>query len=335
MSGPSTRSVAILAVLACAAVVRAQKLPARTTLSNASIQYKVPAAPYVVLRRGALEAVFVDNRAVNDEILADHRAGYSGLASLRDTDLQRNIFVPRYAGLNFEHIHDGTLQDTPVLFEPRHAPMELRVVDEHTAEICQRPTPYWKLESCTRYELLPNGAIEMTFECIPREARYAKGYLGLFWASYIDQPESLDIHFVGPEGWIRGVTPKHGEHAVHRATGDARRFEHEPALAERLTLLFGFSQHRYAEPWYFGIARRRALAFVFREQDVIRLTQSPSGGGQGNPAWDFQWYIERPEIGRRYQMVMRTVYAPYESHEQVRTLVEPHRQALNGQRPAR
>jgi hypothetical protein len=323
------RPVAALAILVGAAAPRAQEPLPRTTLSNPSIQYKVPASPYVVLRRGALEAVLVDNRAVNDDILADHRAGYSGLASLRDKDLQRNIFVPRYAGLNFEHIHDGTLQDTPVLFEPRHAPMELRVIDDHIAEICQRPTPHWKLESCTRYELLPDGAIEMTFECIPREARYANGYLGLFWASYIDQPESLDIHFVGPEGWIRGVTPKHGENAVHRALADARRFEHEPALAERLTLLFGFSRHRYVQPWYFGIARGRALAFVFRERDVIRLTQSPSGGGEGNPAWDFQWYIERPEVGRRYQMVMRTVYAPYESHDQVRTLVEPHRQAIS------
>jgi hypothetical protein len=322
-------------VVVCAAAIRAQEPPPRTTLSNSSIQYKVPTSPYVVLQRGAVEAVLVDNRAVNDEILGDHRAGYSGLALLRDKDLQRNVFVPRYAGLNFEHIHDGTLQDTPVLFEPRHAPMELRVIDDRTAEICQRPTPHWKLESCTRYELLPDSAIEMTFECIPRDARYAKGYVGLFWASYIDQPESLDIHFIGPEGWIRGVTPKHGENAVHRATDDDRRFEHEPALAERLTLLFGFSKYRYAQPWYFGIARGRALAFVFRERDAIRLTQSPSGGGQGNPAWDFQWYIERPEVGRRYQMVMRMLYAPYESHEQVRSLVNLHRQALKGQRPAR
>jgi hypothetical protein len=73
-----------------------------------------------------------------------------------------------------------------------------------------------------------------------------------------------------------------------------------------------------------------ALAFIFRERDLIRLTQSPSGGGQGNPAWDFQFYIERPEVGRRYQMVMRAVYAPYESHEKLRKLVEPQLRALNG-----
>ena len=315
-----------LVILTCAAVAHAQEPPKRTTLSDRSIRFTVPALPYTVLRRGATEAVVVDNRAVNDTVLTDHREGYSGVALLRHKDQPRNIFVPRYAGLNFEHIHDGTLQDMNVLYEPRRAPMELRVINDHTAELYQAPTPHWKLESATRYELLSDGTIEMIFECIPREATYANGYVGLFWASYIDQPESLDIHFAGPRGWVRGVTPQHGENAVHRAINDDRVFKYDSTLAERLKLLFGFSEHRYAQPWYFGICRGMALAFLFRDRDMIRLTQSPSGGGQGNPAWDFQWYIEKPEVGRRYQMVMRTVYVPYKSHEQIahdRTSREP------------
>ena len=321
-------SVAAVVVLLCAAILQAQGPRGRTTLANSSIPYTVPEGPFVVLRRGPIEATIVDNRTVNDEALPDHRAGYSGVASLRHRDQRRNIFVPQYAGLNFEHIHDGTLQDDAVLFEPRRAPMELRSINDRVAELYQAPTPHWKLESVTRYELLADGTIEMTFECIPRAATYANGYLGLFWASYIEQPESLDIHFPGQQSWIRGVTPKHGENAVHRAIKDTRLFKYDAALAERLTLLFGFSNHRYREPWYFGVSRGMALAFIFREQDMIRLTQSPSGGGQGNPAWDFQFYIDRPEVGRVYQMVMRTVYSPYESPEQMRDLVRPHLRAL-------
>jgi hypothetical protein len=319
----------VVAIILSAIVFPAQNPAARTTLANPSIRYAVPERPYVFLRRGLVEAVVVDNRGVNDEILTDHRAGYSGLALLRHKEQSRNIFVPRYAGLNFEHIHDGTLQDNDVLFEPRRAPMELRVINDHTAELYQAPTPHWELESATRYELLPDGTIEMTVECIPREATYSNGYIGLFWASYIDQPESLDIHFPGPQGWVRGVTPQHGVNAVHRAIKDDSLFKYDSPLAERLTLLFGFSKHRYAQPWYFGICRGMALAFVFRNQDLIRLTQSPSGGGVGNPAWDFQWYIERPEVGRRYQMVMRTVYVPYKSNEQMKKLIEPHDRAIN------
>ena len=71
-----------------------------------------------------------------------------------------------------------------------------------------------------------------------------------------------------------------------------------------------------------------AYAQVFRPLDQVRLAQSPSGGGKGNPAWDFQGFIPGYEVGRRYTLVMRALYLPYESAEQVRRAVEPHRIAL-------
>src|SRR5438093_12305591 len=184
----------MMPVVSRSATSAVQDAKPRTTLSDPSIKFAVPDKPYAVLRRSAIEAVIVDNRAVDDAVLPGHRAGYHGIASLRHERQRRNLFVPAYAGLNFEHIHDGTTQAQDVLFEPRRAPIELRVINEHTAELHQPPTPYWGLESCLRYELLENGALEMTFECIPRGATWKNDYLGLFWASYIYQPESLDIH---------------------------------------------------------------------------------------------------------------------------------------------
>ncbi len=73
-----------------------------------------------------------------------------------------------------------------------------------------------------------------------------------------------------------------------------------------------------------------ALVFIFRPGDRVRLTQSPSGGGRGNPAWDFQYFIADYEVGGRYQLVMRAMYVPYESPEQIERISAPHREALAG-----
>ncbi|MBI1899889.1 MAG: hypothetical protein HYS13_02090 [Planctomycetia bacterium] len=307
--------------------------PGRTTLTNPDIKYTVPAKHYAVLKRGDVEAIVVDNEAVNDEVLKDHKAGYSGVAVLTHTKRRENLFVPNYAGLNYEHIHDGTTCERDILFEPRKAPMQLRVVGEHAVELHQPPTPNWGLESSLRYELLSDGAIEMTIECIPRRKAFKNGYVALFWASYIHQPESLDIHFRGgQEGrkettWVRGVTPAHGVLSNHRATDDNRELKHDSDFP--LTLVYNDSKHRYHEPWYFGVSHGMAYAQVFRTRDRVRLTQSPSGGGRGNPAWDFQCFFENYEVDRAYQLVMRAVYVPFESPEQVAKAVKLHLQALN------
>lgn len=302
----------------------------RTSLDNEAVQYSVPEKPYAVLQRGNITAVIVDNRAVDDATLPGHRAGYSGLASLTHRQHGENLFVPNYAGLNFEHIHDGTVQDRKVLFEPRNAPMELRQIDEHTVELYQAPTPHYGLESCHRYQVLPDDVIELTVEFIPRRSTFSNGYVGLFWASYIHQPESLDIHLLAAdaqdETWVRGVTPSHGVLSTHLGRGDTRIFPH--AVDFPLTLVFNRSQHRYAQPWYFGVSNGMAFIQMFRSQDQIRLSQSPSGGGTGNPAWDFQYFAGDYEVGKRYQIVMRAMHVPFESRDQVERISRPHRKAL-------
>jgi len=307
----------------------------RTSLTNEKVRYTTPEKPYAILRRSDVEAVVVDNSAVDDDVLSGHRAGYSGLASLKHARRRVNLFIPAYAGVNLEHSHDGTTRSREVLFEPRHAPMHLRQVGEHVVELYQPETPHYHLESCLRYEILPDGTIEMTVECIPRKPAFRNGYIGLFFASYIEQPESPDIHFLGPgEGdevadkrWIRGVTPEHGTLATHLGIGDERAFVYDPGFP--LKLVFGFSKHRYSEPWYYGVSHGMALVFVFRERDRVRFTQSPSGGGQGNPAWDFQWFVPEYEVDRCYRFAMRLMYLPFESPRRIARAARAQCEALN------
>jgi hypothetical protein len=308
-----------------------------TSLMNPSVRFTRSEKPYAVLKRGPVEAVVVDNSAVDDEVLPGHRAGYSGLALLRHEKRRENLFVAAYSGLNFEHILDGRAQtDRKVLFEPRNHPMELRLVDAHTVELYQPPTFHHGLESCQRYHLLADGTIELTIEIVAREPSFRNGYIGLFWASYIHQPESLNIHFRGitekrnEEHWVRGVTPAHGVESTHLAVRDQRRFPHDAPFP--LTLVHNFSRNRFTEPWYFGVSRAMAFVQMFREQDGVRITQSPSGGGAGNPAWDFQFHVPDYEVGRLYRFVMRAAYLPYESPEQVERATRTHRDALRGAR---
>jgi len=212
--------------------------------------------------------------------------------------------------------------------------MQLRVVDSHTVELYQPPPHNWKLESCGRYQMLPDGTIEYTFECVPRADLYKKGYIALFWASYIHEPEDKAIHFQGRPAvsddkakWIRAVTPKHGVDSTHPPSGPLPELNIDPDFP--LTLVNHRSKYVYTEPWYYGVSHDMAFALMFRKQDRIWLAQSPSGGGATNPAWDFQWFIPDYKVGQAYGFVMRAAYLPYENRKQVERATRKHREALN------
>ena len=308
--------------------------PGVTSLTNQTVQFTPSKTHYAVLKQGDVTAIIVDNEPVDVPQLPGHRGGYSGLASLKHTKRQQNLFVPSYAGLNYEHIHDGTLSVLKEKFEPRRAPMQLRIINETTVELYQPPTPNWKLESCGRYRLLDDGTLEYTFECIPRADVFKNGYIGLFWASYIHQPGDLAIHFKGRPAadsdgskWIRGVTPKHGVESTHPPAGRLPELKIEPNFP--LTLVNHRSKFVYTEPWYYGVSNGMAFAQMFRPRDQIWLAQSPSGGGGNNPAWDFQWFIPNYKVGEAYGFVMRAAYSPFKSQSQVEKITRGHRDALN------
>ena len=308
--------------------------PGVTSLTNPAVRYTVPDEHFVELKRGPVTAVIVDNAPLDLPQLPGHRAGYNGVASLTHEKRPENLFVRSFAGLNFEHIHDGTLAVSREKFEPRRAPMQLRRIDQQTVELYQPPTPNWKLESCGRYRLLEDGTIEYTFECIPRADLFRNGYIGLFWASYIHQPEDKAIHFRGRRAekesgsrWIRAVSPRHGVASTHRPAGPVPNVKIDPEFP--LTLVNHPSQYVYTEPWYYGVSHQMAYVLMFRASDGIWFAQSPSGGGRGNPAWDFQWFIPDYKVGQAYGFVMRAAYLPFESREQIERATRVHRQALN------
>lgn len=322
--------------LASAAEKHPLAAPGVTSLTNASVKYRMLKEAQVILKRGEVTAVIVNNEAVDLPEVPGHRARHNGVASLTHTKQGRNLFVPSYAGLNFEHIHDGTTKNLKNKFEPREFPMQLRRIDDHTVEVYQAPTGHWELESCGRYQLLQDGTIEYTFECIPRALAYERDFIGLFWASYLDKPEKKSIHFIGrtvtdkKSRWIEGITPAHGTESTHPPASLAAPF---PKIDEDfpLTLVNHPSRYRYLVPFYYGVSRGMAFVQIFRERDGIWFAQSPSGGGQGNPAWDFQWFIRKPKVNEAYGFVMRAAYMPFAGREKLVEAVSGHVRALNPQ----
>jgi hypothetical protein len=301
--------------------------PGETTLSKENVWFSVIRDGHLTLARDAITMVVADNQAYGPE----HRAGYNGVSDLRHRERDANLFVPTYAGLNLEFIHDGSdrILDRDVLFEPRRHPMELRKINDHTAELYQSPTPNWKVESATRFALRPDGVIEMTFHCRATEPVFKYGYAGFFWASYIDRPTSKAIHFRGHSlnqdepRWITAFTPKHGVLAMHPAVSDTRIFKRDERIPDQF-LIFARSRYRYTEPFYYGVSHGMALVYMFRPEDQIRMTQSPTGGGPTNPAWDFQWFVPDIEVGQLYGFQMRAAYLPRTSEQDIAALARRH-----------
>ena len=271
----------------------------------------------VAMGNDELSVVLVDNSSFGE----NHRAGYNGIAELRHIEQDSSIFVPFYAGFNLEHIFGG--DSLPVLFEPRKHEMRLFRLSERRALLYQPPTPLSHVESWTVFELVEPHYIDVTFECrIHSDDFFRHGYAGLFWASYIHAPEDKKIYFLGHEKgadstrWIAAFSEKHGVKSTHRWARDTTLVYFAPNF--NATLASHFSDYVFEYPFYFGRFHNMVLAYMFDPPEGIRFSQSPTGGGKTNPAWDFQFIIPHFKPGEIYSFRARIVYKPFVSMEDVR-----------------
>lgn len=275
---------------------------------------------HATFRVGDLMAVIGDNAAHGD-----HRAGYNGLWSLTHRAEPTNLFVPAVAGLNFEHIFDGAQFDRDgtrtIFFEPRNAPMRFREISDSAAELHQPPTPTFRVESWTRFDLRPPHYVDMTFRFRATQHVFAHGTIGLFWASYMNAPDDKSIYFRHGNLWHQLCSARHNHASTVRHTRDETELRFVDGFPE--CLMRNFSPLRYGEPHYHGRVREMTALFLFDRVEGIRFTHSPSGGGVNqarqttNPAWDFQYILPRYEVNRDYTFRVRLVYRPACSREEI------------------
>ncbi len=282
----------------------------------------VQAPGHTTLKAGELAAVVGDNSAS-----VPHRTGYNGVWSLQHRAGTRSLFVPSYAGLNLEHIVTGEhLEDSRTFFEPRNAAMSLKQISEAEAELYQPPTPTFHLESWTRFQLVAPHYLDMSFLCVAHRPVFSRGYLGLFWASYINAPTDKSIYFIGGENgekklWTQFCTQWHNDQSTVRHRSD--QFEMTFPAGGRDTLFKSLSRLRFDEPFFYGNFDDLVWLTMFDRSEGIRFSHSPSGGGENaalqttNPAWDFQFLIPKPELKKEYGFRIRTVLRPRCSRDEL------------------
>lgn len=296
---------AVAAIVLCAA-------------TNAAVaQQEGSSMDFATFRASRLECVIGNN--AEDGV---HRDRYNGVFRMSTPEESVSPYVPFYAGLNLEHYFDGRPrhEDSAIFFEPRHAPMEFRKVNDTTAELYQPETPYWGVESWTTFELKDPYYIDMSYRCIPRKDVFEGGFMGVFWASYINAPLNKSIYFLQGEStleepvWAQLCTQQHGRDSSVLWQGDHAELAYPPASD---TLFNSFSPFRYSVPFYYGRIRDMVLIYAFKPNPYLRFAHSPSGGGKTdagddtNPAWDFQLVIPDWKAGETYTLDMRAIYKPW------------------------
>jgi hypothetical protein len=260
---------------------------------------------------GDITAVIGDNAAAGE-----HRAGYNGVWRLTHRSEAASLFVPAVAGLNFEHIFDGDKRDADgsrkIFFEPRTAPMTFKQLSEVEAELHQAPTPTFHLESRTGFRLSAPHYIDMTFRCKPTQHAFAHGYIGLFWASYINAPEDKSMYFKSGGLWHQLCSQRHDDESTVRHRYDKIELKFSKGLGDALYM--NLSPLRFEDPFYHGLFGSHLVVLMFDRTEGIRFTHSPSGGGinrqreTSNPAWDFQYLLPRYEVNKEYGFRARLVY---------------------------
>ena len=328
-SNMASKCVVVAIFLAGNGTVTAEE-PGRTTLSDPAIRYTVPEKPYVVLRGGTSRRwSWTTGPSMTPSCpgIAPGTAAWPPSATRR----RENLFVPAFAGLNFEHIHDGTTRPARSSSNPGSADGAAAGRRAHRRAVPEAHPDLGPGELHT-YELLPDGAIEMTVECIPRRRRASRTAT----SACSGRATSTGPNRARSTSWAipRGATRRAGSSRPRPRTASGRRTRRRrrSVVPARRRL----PAHPRLQP--LGPSLRRAL--VLRRQPRHGLCPGlpgPRPGAAGaialgrrerEPGLGLPGVPPRLRGGPPLHPRHAALYLPYESPEQVRRAVEPHRLAL-------
>jgi len=274
-----------------------------------------------------------------------HRAGYNGVASLIPRSTGNNIFVPLYAGLNYEVITMPGLGPYPgrdgFRFEPRCEPMHVEQ-DGACVTLVQPETSHAHVSARIAFRVQEPHYLHQHIELTPHRCfgpEAEPNRLSCLFASYIHVPPDRHIYVKpDPEGgdalddWFGLTKPAHDSPRMEvRPLPDGRELtpaEHleamqsEPLSDDDLSRLPDEVCPPMALPrslsgpltFYYGLVHDLVFLMMFRQPERFRLAYSPCGGGrepQWSPAWDYVLHEEDAEPGRTYGWDLCLAVKPY------------------------
>ncbi|MDP6779651.1 MAG: hypothetical protein QGI83_23045, partial [Candidatus Latescibacteria bacterium] len=266
-----------------------------------------------------------------------HRAGYNGVASLVPKSTGNNIFVPTYAGLNYETISLPGLasykEKTGYRFEPRAEAMHIESASENRVVLVQPETSHAHVSARIAFTAEEphylHQQIELTFHrrfCSEDEPNAFRS----LWASYLHQPPDRHL-YLKPDwssgsdatGWFGITREDHGspETLAHPMPDDreldvAGHLEAAPPGPSRSAEVFAGLSEALKGPlgFYYGLSHHQAFLMMFAQPDRVRLAYSPCGGGKQpawNPAWDYLLHLDDAELDRPYTWDLCLVVRPF------------------------
>ena len=242
-----------------------------------------------------------------------HHPGYNGVWSLTSVHAPANLFTEPFAGLNYEFIFDGELQDAERRhsFAPRFTPTSIKVTGEDAVAFHQQPTERRRVEAWWTIELTEPHYIDLTFSCVPH-ASPPHGWLTIFFANYVWRPDR-------PWMWLptdKGVR----ERPRSRERPNSVAPSGSPVLPTRAAWKEGWLNRDpdfpLALPYFFGrpsvTPGDEGMVFmVMLDTDGVPGFAQPAPLEEpfDNAPWDFHVTFPRVHAGERHGFRARLVYA--------------------------
>lgn len=283
-----------------------------------------------------------------------HRKGYNGIASLIPHDYGNNIFVPRYAGLNYETISLTGLApyiDThKSKFEPRAEPMQIVSADATQVVLEQPETSHAHVSARISFRVEEPHYLHQKIELTFHKRFCPDGEPNIFsslFASYIHEPHDRHIYLQRPtakgplDRWVGLTREDHGspEYQIRLLPGEkisardhlSEMHTSDPVDDRRREAIE--NEVRSALSFYFGLcAEEMVFLMMFGQPEHVRLAYSPNGGGKSpewSPAWDYVLHLDDVKLEQTYTWDVCLALFPYDGRANILEEVARYRDAIS------